>query len=84
MMTVGELVQLCADVQAQGLSVVVLCARRMRDGKRLPCPKMIDRALRVENVGGNYWNWFVSVKIEDVQPFAWRREHSQVIPLGAA
>jgi hypothetical protein len=80
-MTVIELVAACDVAEAQGLSVTVLAAQRLRHGKRLPSPKRIDRALPVKVIGGNTLNWFVSVDIAAARLYARRRVDEYVVPL---
>lgn len=69
-MTVSEMLAVCGVVEAQGLSMMVLAAPRLRDGKRLPPPKRIAHSLRVTCVGGNDKNYFLAITTEEVKRFA--------------
>lgn len=68
MLTMQELAHANATARRQGLPAFVLCARRVRDGKQLPAPKNI-RGLRVNVIGGNSMNYFVTVECGEAERF---------------
>lgn len=80
-MTLTELLAVCDQVEAQGLSVIVLAAQRLRRGKRLAPPKRIDRSLAVQAIGGRELDWYVSVDIAAARAFALRRHAGHTVPL---
>lgn len=80
-MTVAELMRVATEVEAQGLSVLVLAAQRLRRGKRIPPPKRVGGSLPVKAIGGRELDWYVAVEIADVQAFAKRHGADRTVPL---
>jgi len=78
-MTLGEIVAVCE--KADGLPVIVLAAQRLRDGKRLPAPKRINRSLPVKCIGGSVHDWHMAVRVADVARFALHHPPGTILPL---
>ena len=81
-MTHAELLAVCDLVETQGLSVAVLAAPRLLNGKRVAPPKRVDNGLSVTCVGGKVVDWIVSFSIADARAYVARRNNLlRVIPL---